>query len=267
MSCMPITARRFRGPRGVLAAAALTSTMVLTACGGDEPSEPSEPAATSSSATESSSAAEESAPDLASGLLPDEAFGANATVVALTSDQLDQAAGLAAGAGDIEITPKECAAAVAGTQPDFDDFDDVAAQVASVGTAATVEVLVRGGPIEDAVGQLADAAERCPQAQITSPDIGQATVLFESLPVADLGDGSALLRYTTNVALPDGTQASIPALIGAVQDGDRLLILMNLDAGAAAGGTAGGTPAPPPDPAAFADLLAQAYEAQAAALD
>jgi hypothetical protein len=256
---MLITAR---SPRVVLAAA-LASTVVLTACSGDDGSES---AATSSPASESSSAAEESPSDLASGLLPSDAFGTGATVVALTPEQLGQAAGLAAGAGDVEITPEECAAAVAGTQPEFDDFDDVAAQVATIGSAATVEVLVRGGPIEDAVGQLAAAAERCPQAQIASPNAGQATVVFESLPVDDLGDGSAMLRYTTALALPDGTQATVPALIGAVQDGDRLLILMNLDASAAGAG-AGATPAPPPDPAAFADLLAQAYEAQAAALD
>jgi hypothetical protein len=90
-------------------------------------------------------------------------------------------------------------------------------------------------------------------------------VVFESLPVGDLGDGSALLRYTTSLVMPDGRQATVPALIGAVQDGDRLLVLMNLDAGAAGG--AGATPAPPQDPAAFADLLERAYEAQAAALD
>ena len=72
-----------------------------------------------------------------------------------------------------------------------------------------------------------------------------------------------MLRYTTAVALPDGTQATVPALIGAVQDGDRVLILMNLETSGVTGGAAGA----PADPAAFADLLAQAYEAQAAALD
>jgi hypothetical protein len=39
--------------------------------------------------------------------------------------------------------------------------------------------------------------------------------------------------------------------------------MLNLDAGSATGGVA----AVPPDPAAFADLLQQAYEAQAEALD
>jgi hypothetical protein len=125
----------------------------------------------------------------------------------------------------------------------------VIAQSATIGSAATVEVLVRGGPIEDAVEQLSAAAERCPQAQITSPN---------------LGDGAALLRYTTVVSLPDGTQVQIPALIGAVEDGDRLLVLLNLDAG---GATPGATTAAPQDPAAFADLLAQAYDTQAAAFD
>jgi hypothetical protein len=234
----------------------------VTACGGGGSGEE---AASSSSSPASSSAAEESeAPDLASGLLPAEAFGPDAAVVAVTQEQLAQGAGLAAsGAEGLQITPEECATAVEGTQPDFDDFDDIAAQSATTGSATTVEVLVRGGPTKDTVGQLEEAAARCPQAQITSPAIGSATITFEPLEVGELGDGAALLRYTTAVALPDGTQATVPALIGAVQDGDRVLILMNLETAAITGGAA----AAPADPAAFADLLAQAYEAQAAALD
>ena len=244
-----------RPTRAALALAA--SVALVTACGGDE----GEEAASSSS----SSAAEESeAPDLASGLLPADAFGPDAAVVAVTQEQLAQGAGLAAsGAEGLQITPEECANAVEGTQPDFDDFDDIAAQSATMGSATTVEVLVRGGPTKDTVGQLEEAAARCPQAQITSPAIGSATITFEPLEVAELGDKAALLRYTTAVALPDGTQATVPALIGAVQDDDRVLILMNLETSGVTGGAAGA----PADPAAFADLLAQAYEAQAAALD
>jgi hypothetical protein len=244
-----------RPTRAALALAA--SVALVTACGGDE----GEEAASSSS----SSAAEESeAPDLASGLLPADAFGPDAAVVAVTQEQLAQGAGLAAsGAEGLQITPEECANAVEGTQPDFDDFDDIAAQSATMGSATTVEVLVRGGPTKDTVGQLEEAAARCPQAQITSPAIGSATITFEPLEVGELGDKAALLRYTTAVALPDGTQATVPALIGAVQDGDRVLILMNLETSGVTGGAAGA----PADPAAFADLLAQAYEAQAAALD
>ncbi|WP_324273397.1 hypothetical protein [Blastococcus brunescens] len=152
-----------------------------------------------------------------------------------------------------------------GTQAQFDDFEDVAAQSATTGSSTTVEVLVRGGPTGDTVDQLAAAAERCPQATITGPQFGQAQITFESLPVDDLGDGSALLSYTTVVTLPDGTQVTVPALIGAVQDADRLLILMNLETSALGAGPAPG--AAPVDPAAFADPLAQAYEAQAEALD
>jgi hypothetical protein len=200
-------------------------------------------------------------------LLPASAFGPEASVVAVTAEQLQQGAGLAAASVEnLQVTPKDCAAAVAGTQPEFDEFDDVAAEAATLGSAVTVEVLVRGGPIEDAVDRLAAAPERCPTAQISSPEIGQAALTFEALPVDDLGDGAALLRYTTTVSLPDGTQANIPALIGAVQDGDRLLIMTSLDAGAAAPGGAAGAPAAPPDPAAFAALLTEAYEVQADAL-
>jgi hypothetical protein len=248
-----------RRTRAVLATG-LAAASLLTACAGDVEVQDGAAAASSSAPAE-----ETPEPDLASGLLPASAFGPQASVVAISLEQLQQGAGVAAsGAAGLQITPEACATAVKGTQPKFDAFDDVAAQNSTIGTAATVEVIVRGGPIKDAVDQLAAAADRCPQAQVTSPQIGSATITFERLPVDDLGDGAALLRYTTVVSLPDGTQASIPAIIGAVQDDDRLLVLMNIDAGGAAPGT---TPAGGPDPAAFADLLAQAYDTQAAALD
>lgn len=248
--------------RPVRSALALTAVVALgTACGGGD--EGGQEAGSTAAAT--SSSAEEAPPaDLASGLLPADAFGADAAVVAISPDQLEQGAGLAAaGAEDTQITPEECGAAVEGTQPNFDDFDDVAAQSATNSSSTTVEMLVRGGPTKDTVGQLATAAERCPQAQLTSPQFGQATIAFEKLPVDDLGDGAALLRYTTVVTAPDGSSVTVPALIGAVEDGDRLLVMISLET-AALGGGAGAAPV---DPAAFADLLAQAYEVQAAALD
>jgi hypothetical protein len=198
------------------------------------------------------------APDLASGLLPADAFGPDAAVTAITPEELRQGAGaVAAGAADVQITPPQCVAAVAGTQPNFD-----AAQSSTTGTAATVEVLARGGPTEDTVDLLQAAAVRCPQAQLTAPGAGQSTVTFESVPVDDLVDGAALLRYTTVLSLPDGTQATVPALIGAVEDGNRLLILLTIESA-----DLGGATGAPVDPAAFAALLARAYEAQAQALD
>ena len=244
--------------------AGVAAATLLTACSGDDGSDT---AASSSSEAGTSSAEESSAPDLASGLLPAEAFGPDAAVTAITREQLDRGAGLV-GTGDQapQIAPAECAAAVEGAQPEFADFEDVAAESATAGPATTVEVLVRGGPTEDTVGLLAAAAQRCPRATLTSPQFGQATVTFENLPVADLGDGAALLRYTTAVTLPDGGQATVPALVGAVEDGDRLVVLTTLDTSGIAGtGAAAGSPGL--DPVAFADLLEQAFEAQAAALD
>jgi hypothetical protein len=109
------------------------------------------------------------------------------------------------------------------------------------------------------VTQLAEAAQRCPTAQVTSPQIGQARITFQNLPAPPLGDGAAVLQYTTVVSAPDGTQVTIPTLIGAVQDGNRLVMLITLPAQP-------GAPGAVPDPAAFTALLRQAYQAQADAL-
>jgi hypothetical protein len=241
-----------RTPRALLAAAA--GATLLVGCSGKGTDE-----AAGSSAPTSSSAAETSPPDLASGLLTAEAFGTDATVVAVTMEQLRAGAGLGAMGKDFTVTPEECAPAVQGTQPDLDAFDDVAGLSATSPAGVTVEILLRGGPTTGAVDLLADAVERCPQAQISSPEIGTATVTFAEVPVPDLGDGAIALRFTTAVALPDGTQVTVPALVGAFEDGDRLGLLTSL-----ADPT---TPsAPAPDPAAFAALLEEAYEVQADAL-
>lgn len=228
---MPSASRvagRRRLPGALLAGAA--SSVLLAGCGGDDASERT--AAASSSA---------------------------ATVLAVSPEQLRQGAGIAAASDDLEITPESCRAAVDGTQPDIDDFADLAAQSATTGASSTVQMLLRDGPIGDSVAQLADAGERCPEAQISSPKFGSATIAFENLPVDDLGDRAALLRYTITLSAPDGSQVSVPTLIGAVEDGDRLLLLLTIDAGQSGAGAT--------DPAAFADLLAQAHETQADALD
>ena len=251
------TARPFR-LRGLLAAG-LLSTAVLTGCGGDDGDD--EPRADSGDKAAQSSAKEEPEADLASGLLGDEDFGPDAVVTALSPEQLEEGAALTGDLDDVQVTPPECNAAVAGTQPDLDDFDDVAAVSAAEGTTVVVEMLIRGGPVEGTVDQLADAAVRCPQAQVSSPETGDATVTFEQLPVPDLGDGSAALRFTTVVALPDGTQVTVPALLGAVEDGDRLVVLTSLAVDPT------GAAAAPLDAAAFTTLLEQAYEKQADALD
>jgi hypothetical protein len=247
--------------RRVLRTAALVPLIALAGCGGDDLPDP---AAASSSATETSEAEPTPAPDLASGLLPADAFGPEASVVAVSREQLQQRAALAlAQAEGVQVTPEECAVAVAGTQLDFDDFEDVAAQTATVRTANVVEVLLRDGPVEEMFDQLAGAAERCPSAQVTAPGVGQSSIEFWSPPTADLGDGSTLLGMYTEATLPDGTQAIANVFIGAVMDGDRLLLMINVDAstGLGAWGVA------PDDPDVFNDILEGAYEAQADALD
>ncbi len=242
-----------------LLAAGLLSAVVLTGCGGDDAGD--QPRADSGAKAAEASEKEEPEPDLASGLLAAGDFGPDAVVTSVSPDELEQGAALSGDLGDVQVTPEECNAAVQGTQPDLQDFDDVAAVSATEGTTVVVEMLIRGGPIEGSVDLLADAAQRCPQAQITSPDVGTASVVFETLPVPDLGDGSAAVRYTTVVGLPDGTELAVPALLGAVEDGDRLLVLTSLAVDPT------GATVPPLDADAFAALLEQAFETQAAALD
>ena len=247
------TAPRRRLPR---LSAGLAAAVLLVGCGGGDSEEGASSSAATSSAEESAEPAES---DLAQGLLPAEAFGPDATVVAVSPEQLESGAGLVAGQ-DVEIQPESCRASVESTQPDLSAFEDVAAQSASAGPVATVEMLLRGGPIEDVTALLGEAAERCPEAAISSPEFGQATLTFENLPVEDLGDGAALARLTTAIAAPDGTQVSVPTLIGMVEDGDRLVVLVSVVVDPTQGEAAG------TDPAEFAALLAQAYETQADAL-
>jgi hypothetical protein len=231
------------------------SCLALVACGGGGGSFADRQAA--SSAPESSSAASTSpSAPLADGLLPAEAFGDQATVVPLSREQLQQSAGLAPAAKDLKVSPPECAAAVQGTQPDVDAFDDIAAQSATAGGVITVEMLLSGGPTAGSLDAIGQAVSRCPSAQISSTQFGTATVTFEAVPVDDLGDGTAALRFTTTLTQPDGARISVPALVGVVRDGNRVVTLVTLSQTGAA-----------PDTAAFTSLLNQAYEAQAEALD
>ncbi|GAB3325440.1 hypothetical protein GCM10027451_50220 [Geodermatophilus aquaeductus] len=248
--------------RPVLAVAAgLLAVPLLAACGGDDVEGTASPASSSSeSSSESSSSASRSpssGTDLTPGLLPAEAFGAGAQVTPVTEAQLAQGAAVAGGsAADLQVTPPECQAAVQGTQPSFDEYDDVAAQVAVAGTTTTVQALASGGPAEDALDGFGDRLDGCSEVQVSSPQIGTATVSLEEIGVPDLGDGSAGLTFTTTVTGPDGQQVTVPALIGVVQDGERVVVLLRTDA---SGGQL--------DPTAFADLLEQAYDTQADVLD
>lgn len=249
---------RSRRPRraGVLLTA-LSCVALLAACGGDEDEGPSDAGASSSSSTAPSSSSDTAEPtdegggDLASGLLPDDAFGTEATVVEVTQEQLAQGDGLTADSEEVEISPESCAAAVEGTQPSIEDYDEAAGLSATTGATTTVEILLRGEATEGAVELLAASPTNCPEATLSSPQFGQATVTFEAVDAPQLGDGTAVIRYVTTLD-QSGTETSIPTLVGLVEDGDRTITLLSL--------TADGSE---PDEAEFLALLEQAYEVQA----
>ncbi len=247
-----MSVRRLRVP------ACLAAAVLLAGCGGEV--EGSASPASSAPPTSSSPSPSPSSPspgtDLAAGLLPAEAFGPAARVTPLTEAQLEQGAAAAGGsAQDLQVDPPECAPAVQGTQPPLDAYDALAAQVAVLGTTTTVQTLASGGPAEDALAAFG-IPEQCRVVQVTGPQVGTATIGFDELDVPDLGDGSAGITYATTATGPDGTQVTVPALVGVVQDGERLLVLLTTD-------TSGGRL----DPTAFTDLLQQAHDTQAAALD
>jgi hypothetical protein len=240
---------------GVLVAGISCAAVLLTGCGaGDEPAAASGSSSTAPAPATASETEQAPASGLAEGLLPAEAFGAEATVVPVSREQLQQGAGLAADPASLDITPEGCAAAVEGTQPQIEDFEEVAAQSATVGGATTVEVLLQGEATAGAVEGLAGAAARCPEAVISSPELGEARVRFEDLEVPDLGDGAAAVRYTTTLTR-GGQEVSVPTLVGLVQDGDRAITLLTI-----------ATDGSQPDATAFASLLEQAFEVQAEAL-
>jgi ferredoxin len=245
-------ASALRIPRAALAGG-ISCAVLLTACGGDEPTEDaagssSAPASNSSSAPAESS---DEATGLAAGLLPAEAFGEQATVIPLSREQLRQSAGLAADPADLTVSPEGCADVLSSTQPPIDDYEDAAAQSATVGATTTVEVLLEGEVTSDAVTTLARAAESCPEAQISSPELGDATLTFETLDAPATGDAVAAVQYTTTLT-QGGQEVSVPALVGLVQDGDRLITLLTI-----------ATDGSNPDATAFTSLLQQAFEVQA----
>ncbi|KQS71323.1 hypothetical protein ASG41_20180 [Modestobacter sp. Leaf380] len=246
-------------------ASGLSTVLLLAGCTSEEEGTAS-PAPTSA---ESSSAAPSSegggggedtgggsaSEDLTAGLLPADSFGAGSVAAPLSEAELAAGAASAADAGDVTITPESCDQAVDGSQIGVEDLDAFAAQSVTGAQSTSVQLISIGGDQDDPVGTLAAAAAECPQATISSPEIGSATITFAAVPVPDLGDGAAALSYTTTVTGPDGAPLTIPAVVGIVQDGDRLITLVTL------------SPTGAVDTAAFATLLEDAYDFQAAALD
>jgi hypothetical protein len=251
---MTATAGRLRSRR--LPGAVLVSMAAVGLLAGCAGSGSDGQAAASSTSAAASSSGSVTGSALTKGLLPAAAFGSQATVVGLTLEQLKQTtSGLGASTAGVQVSPDACAAAVQGTTPDFSKVGDLAAQSAVGSGGATIEALMTGGPAKGAVDKLSGATAACPQATVTSPQ-GTVTLTFSSLPLKKMGDDAAALQLTTALTKPDGTSASVPALLGAVEDHGRLLLLVTA-------GTAGAAP----DQAAFTALLEKAYSTQAHALD
>jgi hypothetical protein len=193
---------------------------------------------------------------LANGLLPSEAFGPGTTVVGLTLDQLRQAAAGALGSVQgVQVTPPQCAAVLADLQAGAGAVGDLAAQAATGPGQVTVEALVTGGPATEGVATLRSALTSCPQLQVTAP-MGTGTITLAPVDVGSMGDQAAAAQLTATVTPENHAPVTLTALLGAVQDHDRLLLLLTATQGAAA-----------PDQAQFTSLLQKASSTQAEALD
>jgi hypothetical protein len=243
-----------------LLSAGLLGVAALAGCGSEVEGVASPAPAVTSSAAPSSTPAPGAPADLSAGLLPAEAFGPGTQVTPITGDQLlaqdGQLGGGLGGLTGLTVTPESCAPAVAGVQPSLDDLTGLAAQTAQTGSTATAEVIVAGAAVAGSLDDIDRAVADCPQATITAPQIGTATVTFAPLGVPDLGDGSAALTMSLSLTGPGGTPLTVPVQLGMALDGDRLVSLTATDPT--------GTGA---DPAAFGRLLQQAYDHQHTALD
>ena len=259
-----------RRPRSLLLGAALTGAAVLTGCGTQEVT--GEAAEVSIAPAADTAAAPSGAPsgaladvaDLSAGLLPADALGAG-DVRTLTAEELAQqlqryGGSLAGSLAGLSIAPESCGAALSALQgmaPQPGDVDGFAAQVAKdEGTGVlTAEVLGTGPAAADAVAQLVAGVTACPEVTLGVPQLGSATLAFQTLGTPGLGDDAAVVSVSTIVTPAGRAPISTPVLLGAVQDGDRLVTLLSTGPDAEL------------DAGAFDALLAQAVQHAADELD
>jgi len=259
------TSTRSRSARltsaGLAAGAALA--LLLTGCGAGQ-QQAGAAAPVSASPAARTSAAQPA--DLTAGLLPASAFAAGSQVTRVTPAELaahaDRAvpAGLAAVLRSATVTPDGCATVLrqlqttAGGGAGPTGVDGFAAQTARAGLAGTAEGLVAGSATDGVLARLGSAAQACATATV-STSAGQGSVVVTPVEAPALGDGSQVVELRLTVPGPGGAPVTVPALAGVVQDGDRLVTLVQ----AAATGT--------PDRPGFLALLRTAYDTQATALD
>lgn len=254
-------------PRRRMSAVLVTvaASALLAACAGQNggTASGSSSATSSTAASSSSSGARQSS--LSKGLLPASAFP-QATVVSMTLQQFKQAtAGQFGQAAGLQVSPPQCATALQTTQPDVDQVKDLVAQSANQQGSVTVEAIMSGSSVSGAVDKLKTALSSCPKIDITAPQLGTATVTFTPLDVSGVSDQAAAAQYTVTIAPPNHAPVTVPALIAAAQDHDRLVLLMTIAANDV--NAQGGPPPATPDTNAFTTLFGKAYSTEKKALD
>jgi hypothetical protein len=258
------------GCRSAALGIGLLAGAVLTGCGADQT--PTAPAAATGPVTTSSAPA--SGSDLATGLLPAEAFGQGAEI-----DQLPLGDGPDVdhwhhwGHGwhgwwwgdEDDATATECHAAMEQAAAQFGGVQDAAGQVARTEDGVrTVEILAVPDTPGDAVEHFRDVVGACGSVSFGEdhghgPVNGQVSV--EELP--GLPEDMAAVRVTFSGNYSDASW-SWTVLAGVAQDGDRVLALVQMSHDHDDPDSADGDAL---DPAAFTELLQQAYDVQSGALD
>ncbi len=245
----------------LLLATAACSSLLLAGCGvaGNSGDAAAPVSVAPAAATDDTTA-------LADGLLPAADFAPGAQVVPVTAGQLRDAlagaigprtGGTAADIGTVTITPDGCVTALQAARTALGDpaaVQDAAGQVARSGFAGTAELLTVGGPVAQVVPTLADAVAACPTATVSTGQ-GQAVVSFGAPSTPALGDAALVLPVSATLTRAGGAPVTGSALLGVVQDGDRLLTLVS---GAVVGA---------PDAGTFDRLLAAAQQHAADTLD
>ncbi len=261
-----MTATVRRGRVRTAGAAALAAGAVLTAGCADagDAASPVSPAAATEAAPSGTEASgtEASTDELRDALLPASVFGADATVVGVTLEQLGSG-GLPGWPGggseglpdDVTVDPPLCGAALGALEGRAGDGEAgggtpvLAAQAALGEQVRTVEVLAESSALEGLQLPVDQLLAACSSVTVSGPEGWGATVDLTALEAPELGDRSAALQVTVSRSGEEPTTA----LVGIVLDGSRGLLLAQTAA----------PDAPAPDPAAFTALLADAAEAAA----
>jgi hypothetical protein len=225
-----------------------TDTSGASTVGGGAPAGIASPVASTAPAPTASA-------DLARGLLPADAFGAGATVVPVTPEQVQQQlsalpGGLAGVLAGIEVSPAPCASALKTVGATLTGVTGMAGEAARTGAGGTAEALVTGGAASTTADTVRTVVRACPTVRISSSH-GTADVTLSTVDLPALGDDAAAVQATATLTPADRAPITLTALLGVVQDADRVVLLGTATPGGAA-----------PDTTSFVSLLHRAVDTQ-----